>query len=220
MKPKYPLTAPFEKLPEELPIYPLENALLPGGELPLTFSEPAELSMFLSALKTDQLIGMIQPNEHGTDQDIYPIGCAGRVRQYRERKDGNINIMLTGVCRYKIVKELPMKEGYRRVVADWSDFQHDYETDDVEPHKIDIFKTKLQNYFDRHRMQVDWEALNKAHIEEVVNNLVLVLNLSVKSKQLLLEAPNVENRMELFIKLLEEKQAPIWTGEQKATRFN
>ena len=127
MKPRSPFTQPNEKLPRELPIYPLDNALLPGGELPLTIDEPNYLVMFLDVLKTDQLIGMVQPQENNADSDIYHIGCAGRIRQYRERKDGKLNIMLTGICRYKIIKELPVKNGYRRAMVDWSDFKQDYE---------------------------------------------------------------------------------------------
>jgi len=220
MKPKYPLTQPFDKLPDELPIFPLENALLPGGELPLEITEPAQLSLFFDALKSDQLIGMIQPTGKSTDSDLYKIGCAGRIRQYRERKDGRINVMLTGVCRYKVVEELPENNGYRRITADWSDFPQDYETQDVAVTKIDQFMAKLRDYFERHRMQIDWDALNKLHIEDMVNNLVLVLNFSVSDKQLLLESPTIHDRMELFAGLLEAKSTPIWSGETQTKRVN
>ncbi|MDX2476416.1 MAG: LON peptidase substrate-binding domain-containing protein [Gammaproteobacteria bacterium] len=220
MKPKSPFTQPYEKLPKELPIYPLENALLPGGELPLTIDEPNYLAMFLDVLKTDQLIGMVQPQENNPDSDIYHIGCAGRIRQYRERKDGKLNIMLTGICRYKIIEELPMKNGYRRVMADWSDFKQDYETEEVAIQKIDFFKASLRNYFDRHTMQVDWKVLDELPIEQVVNNLVLILNLSVPGKQRLLEAPTVADRLELFSQLLEEIPAPIAGVKHEGSRVN
>ena len=220
MKPRSPFIQPFEKLPRELPIYPLENALLPGGELPLTIDEPNYLAMFLDVLKTDQLIGMVQPQDNNPDSDIYNIGCAGRIRQYRERKDGKLNIMLTGICRYKIIKELPMKNGYRRVMADWSDFKQDYETEIVAAEKIDFFKASLRNYFDRHRMQVDWKVLDELPIEQVVNNLVLILNFSIDSKQLLLESPTVVSRLELFSQLLEDKPAPIVGSQQEGNRVN
>ena len=224
MKPKYPLTQPFEKLPQELPIYPLENALLPGGELPLEIAEPSHLSLFFDALKSDQLVGMIQPigngNGNGPGSDIYQTGCAGRIRQYRERKDGRINVMLTGVCRYRVVEELPSKDGYRRIIADWSDFKQDYETPDVADEKINLFMTKLRDYFERHKMQIDWDALNKLHIEDVVNNLVLVLNFSVSDKQSLLESPTIEDRMELFSDLMQAKSTPIWGGEHATKRVN
>jgi Lon protease-like protein len=219
MKPKSPFTQPYENLPQELPIYPLENALLPGGELPLTIDEANYLAMFLDVLKTDQLIGMVQPQDNNPHNDIYQTGCAGRIRQYRERTDGKLNIMLTGICRYKIIKELPMKNGYRRVMADWSDFEQDYQTEEVPAQKIDHFKASLRNYFDRHMMQVDWKVLDELPIEQVVNNLVLILNLSIDSKQRLLESPTVVDRLQLFSQLLEEIPAPI-TGSKQGNLVN
>lgn len=220
MKPRSPFTQPFDKLPRELPIYPLENALLPGGELPLTLVTPNDLAMFLDVLKTDQLVGMVQPLANDPAGAIYAVGCAGRIRQYRERSDGKLNIMLTGICRYRIVEELPMKNGYRRVIADWSDYPQDYEVEAVEPHKQEYFKASLRNYFDKHGMQVDWKVLDKLPIEQVVNNLVLILNLDVASKQQLLEAPTVTDRLRLFADLLDEKQAPIVATQQQSHTIN
>jgi len=208
MKPKSPFTQPFEELPDELPIYPVENALLPGGELPLELSEPNDLAMFLDALKTDQLIGMMQ-HKPDDENNLYEIGCAGRIRQYRERKDGRLNIMLSGICRYRIIEELPSKKGYRIARVDWSDYENDYQTKDIETLLVNNFKATLRNYFDRHNMQVDWSVLDKLHIEEVVNNLVLILNLDIESKQQLLESPSIRERLALFIELLDKKADPI-----------
>jgi Lon protease-like protein len=205
MKPRYPLIQPFDKLPEHLPVYTLENALLPGGELPLELSEPVDLALFLSALRTDQLIGMVQPRRNNPEAKIYETGCAGRIRQYRERKDGRLNVMLTGVCRYRIVEELPQKDGYTLARVEWSGFENDYETEAVEPTVIEGFKQNLRDYFDRNRMQVDWEVLDKLPIEQLVNNLVLVLDLDIDSKQRLLESPTVSHRLELFSNLIDKK---------------
>jgi Lon protease-like protein len=214
MKPKYPLIQSFDKLPEQLPIYILENALLPGGELPLELSMPADLALFLGALKTDQLIGMVQPRRNNAERGTYQIGCAGRIRQYRERKDGRLNIMLTGVCRYKIVEKLRHRDGYTVARVDWSDFENDYETEAVESKVIEGFKENLRYYFDRNSMQVDWEVLDKLPIEQVVNNLVLVLNLDVDSKQRLLESPTVSHRLELFSNLIDRKVVPLRSPSQ------
>ncbi len=216
MKPESPFIQSFDKLPEQLPLYPLENALLPGGELPLELSEPGALALFLNALKTDQLIGMVQPQRNNPERNIYQTGCAGRIRQYRERKDGRLNIMLTGICRYKIVEEIPQKDGYTLVKVDWSDFESDYQTEDIESTIIDGFKKTLRNYFDRHNMQVDWKVLENAPIEQVVNNLILVINLDIDSKQQLLESPTVRQRMDLFSTLLENKADPILASAPKS----
>lgn len=121
MKPRSPFIQAFEALPGQLPLYSLENALLPGGELPLALSEPGELALFLTALKTDQLIGLVQPRPDNP-QGTYQTGCAGRIRQYRERKDGRLNVMLTGVCRYRIAGERLQKDGYSIANVDWTGF--------------------------------------------------------------------------------------------------
>ena len=209
MKPRYPLIQPFDKLPGQLPIYTLENALLPGGELPLELFEPADMALFLGALKTDQLIGMVQPRHNNPEQRTYQTGCAGRIRQYRERKDGRLNVMLTGVCRYRIVEELSHEDGYTLARVDWSGFENDYETEAVESTVIDTFKHNLRDYFNRNKMQVDWKVLDKLPIEQLVNNLVLVLNLDIDTKQWLLESPTVSRRLELFSNLIDEKALPM-----------
>ena len=220
MKPKYPFTQSFDKLPEQLPIYSLENALLPGGELPLELSQPDELALFLNALKTDQLIGMVQPKRNDPEHSIYQTGCAGRIRQYRERKDGRLNIMLTGVCRYRIIEDLRHKDGYTMARVDWSDFENDYEEESVDPRIIERFKETLRNYFDRHNMQVDWKVLDTSPVEEVVNNLILVINLDIDSKQRLLEARTVTQRLELFSELLESRADPIVATAPENNRVN
>ncbi len=220
MKPKYPFTQSFDKLPEQLPIYSLENALLPGGELPLELSETDDLALFLNALKTDQLIGMVQPKRNDPEHRIHQIGCAGRIRQYRERQDGRLNIMLTGVCRYRIVEELHHNDGYTIARVDWSDFENDYEEESVDPTIIEHFKVTLRNYFDRHNMQVDWKVLDKLPIEEVVNNLILVINLDSDSKQRLLESRTVTQRLELFSELLENKVDPIVASPPHSRHVN
>lgn len=220
MKPKSPFTQPFEALPDKLPIYPLENALLPGGELPLELSEPNDLAMFLDALKTDQLIGMVQPKDDKQQSSVYKTGCAGRIRQYRERKDGRLNVMLTGICRYKIAEELPLKNGYRIARVDWSLYKNDYVSEEVDTLVINKFKAALRNYFDRHNMQVDWKMLDKLHIEEVANNLVLVMNLDIENKQRLLESSTVTERLVLFSELLAQKADPILASTAEGKLVN
>ena len=220
MEPKYPFTQTFEKLPEQLPIYHLERAFLPAGELPLERSEPVDLALCLRALKADQLIGMVQPQRNNAEHRIYETGCAGRIRQYRERKDGRLNIMLTGVCRYRIIEETRHEDGYTIAKVDWSDFENDYETEDIESSTVGNFKQTLRNYFDRHNMQVDWKVLDKLPIEQVVNNLILVINLDIYSKQRLLESRTVKHRLELFSELLENKVDPIVAPPPQGTHVN
>lgn len=209
MKPRYPLMQTFDQLPDRIPIYRLENALLPGGELPVELSKPADLALFLHALRSDQLIGMVQPRQGDSTMDSHATGCAGRIRQYRERKDGRLNIMLTGLCRYRIVETKQQPDGYPVARVNWRGFENDFENESVDAVLVEKFKHDLRHYFERFEMQVDWEVLEKLPIEQVVNNLVLIVNLDRDSKQLLLEAATVAERLSLFSALLQGKQAPI-----------
>lgn len=220
MNPKSPFTQSFTNLPDELPVYALNNALLPGGELPLELSRPNDLSMCLDALKSDQLIGIVQLQANSVENSVYRTGCAGRIRQYRERKDGRLNLMLSGICRFSITEELTTTAGYRKAKVDWRDFRNDLEVEDVEQRSIDNFKASLRRYFDAHNMQVDWKVLSERHIEEVVNNLVLVINLGVEEKQRLLESSTVTKRLEVFSNLLELKKNPTLTPSPSSTVIN
>lgn len=206
MQPKSPFTQPFDKLPETLPIFPLDNALLPGGELPLEIFEPRYLNLVQDAIKTHQLIGMVQPTTNQPNAKLYDVGCGGRIRQFRERKSGRIDVMLSGVCRYRIGEELSTMRGYRLVRPDWSDYAHDYEVEMIDPERITRFKQTLRAYFERHDIKADWTVLENLEIEEVVNNLVLLLRLTTDDKQSLLESPTVNHRLDVFRLLLEPDQ--------------
>ncbi len=211
MIPRTPFIQTFDQLPDELPIYTLGNALLAGGELPLELSSQIDLALLFDAIRTDQLIGLRQPKKEANSSNGYHIGCAGRIRQYRERSDGRLNVMLTGVCRFKIIKEVRQKSGYIKAQVDWSGYENDYENGTAEQPIIDDFKKGLRNYFDRNNIQVDWLVLDKQPIEKLINNLILVVDLRVEDKQNLLEAHTLKDRTLMFTDILLNKVHPINT---------
>jgi Lon protease-like protein len=118
-------------LPTILPIFPLTSVLLlPRGRLPLNIFEPRYLAMTRDALAGERLIGMVQPSDsaaQGSNPPVYPTGCAGRITSFSETDDGRFLITLTGTSRFRIREELPLLEGYRRVVPDWHEFARDIE---------------------------------------------------------------------------------------------
>lgn len=219
MKPESPFIQPYHELPRQLALHKFENALLPGGEVPIELTNPDHFEMFRYAVQSSQLIGLVQPINGTIDGVTYTVGCAGRVRQYRERKDGRINVMLTGVCRFRIIDKTDIDNRFTVAKVDWSEFSNDYESESVEPSLIQYFYRCLHNYFESHGMQVDWKVLQEGPIEKVANNLVLVVNLDIKDKQRLLETPIVSERLELFSALLDENPAMIVTPAS-GTRIN
>jgi Lon protease-like protein len=120
---------PSGGLPTRFPIFPLPGAiLLPSGNLPLNIFEPRYLQMTRDAMRTDRVIGMLQPNGGRTDcPNLYVVGCAGRITSFTETEDGRYLITLTGVCRYDVVEELRVSTPYRQVSASFQRWQMDLE---------------------------------------------------------------------------------------------
>ena len=200
------------QLPEVLPVFPLSNAvLLPGGGLPLNIFEPRYLNMVEDALQGGRLLGMIQPRDDDDVPALRDVGCAGRITQYAETADGRLEIVLTGVCRFRIAEEIPSVRGYRLVQPDWSLFRHDYDDQAVSDSQLRLFKAVLRSYLEQQEMQVDWELLDKLDVTQLSSNLVSVLPLAAEEKQLLLESPDLGQRLTLFSSLLGESASSVGT---------
>lgn len=202
-------TSPAPDLPGILPVFPLNGVLLlPRGELPLNVFEPRYLSMVDAALKSDRLIGMIQPlrAERETVDDTAPLfgaGCAGRITAFEETGDGRYLVTLTGVSRFAVKRELPLENGYRRVVPDWDAFA----ADRAPPGCLDIdrarLKTLLGGFFDLHELSCDWSVIDSAPDDRLITCLAMICPLDAGEKQALLEAPCCKTRAQMFMSMLE-----------------
>jgi len=203
-----PFTQSFEQLPNTLRIFPLAGAVvMPSGTLALNIFEPHYLNMVHDAMKTEQLIGMIQPKDDISSAALHKIGCAARVVHYIETRDGRLEIRLEGLCRFSIEEELSTTRGYRLIKPRWQDYQHDYETaESASTENSHTFMTALRNYFNRHDIEVDWSTIEDLRQESLVNNLVGQLALSSEDKQLLVEANSLSDRVKCFTAILKENE--------------
>ena len=204
MKKHSPFTQSFEQLPDTLPVFPLSNAIvLPGGFLPLNIFEPRYLNMVQDAMEKHRLIGMIQPRDDSAKPELYEIGCAGRITRYLETLDGRLEILLTGLCRFRVSEELSTTRGYRLIKPEWSEFAVDYAEND-EPSEADKtkFDSVLRSYLERKNMQADLKTLERLSSEQLVNNLAGVLPLSDNDKQMLIEADTPANRLLVLTAIL------------------
>ncbi len=191
----------FEEMPLEIPIFPLTGVLLlPRGQLPLNIFEPRYLAMVDDAMRGNRLIGIIQPNGDG---GLYNVGCAGRIFSYHETPDGRFEIVLNGICRFKIDNELPQQKGYRRIKPNWSDFLNDMEPMGCLDIDRAAFSKHLKNYFDLHGLSCSWDAVDGASDEKLITCLAMICPFDAKEKQALLEAACCKERAKLFMTLLE-----------------
>ena len=195
-------------LPNVLPVFPLPGALLlPRARLPLNLFEPRYLQMFDDALKTDaRLIGMVQPNEvAGRDGNgLHMIGCAGRITQFSETEDGRYMMTLGGVSRFRVVKEVEGFSPYRKCEVNWDGFDRDL--GDVEQDVVfdrKPFLNQLNKYFEAKGLSADWETLEEAEDELLINSLSMMMDFEPEDKQALLEAPSLSTRRETLVTLIE-----------------
>jgi len=194
-------------LPTILPIFPLTGVLLlPRGRLPLNIFEPRYLAMTRDALAGDRLIGMVQPSDPGASGDnppVYPTGCAGRITSFAETEDERFLITLTGTCRFRIRDELPLLEGYRRVVPEWSGFARDLDSEDKPAFDRERLMRGLKGYFQQHQISADWGAINSVPGERLVTSVAMVCPFEPSEKQALLEASDLNERARLLTAIVE-----------------
>ena len=191
-------------LPKSIPIFPLPKAvLLPRSRLPLHIFEPRYLAMIEDCLKTpNRLIGMVQPT--GADDRLHSIGCAGKLTQFSETEDGRYMITLTGVSRYRIENEIDGFTPYRRFNVSWDSFEKDRESP-IHDSKFDrkSFFELLKKFLEGEGLSTDWETLQQADNELLINSLSIMLDFDLEDKQALLEAPSLQTRREILTTLFE-----------------
>lgn len=193
-------------LPETIPVFPLPGAMLfPRWDLPLNIFEPRYLNMIDDAMRTHRLIGMIQsfggPRAH---PDIARIGCAGRLTRYSETDDGRYLITLSGICRFRVARELDVTTPYRQVSADWSPFAADlFEPPQTGLPERAALVRALRSYIAAQGLSADWSAVETAPMETLIHALAAGCPFTPAEKQALLEAPDLAGRASTLIALLE-----------------
>lgn len=214
-----PFDPPFTDLPRVIPIFPLPGALLlPGGMLPLNIFEPRYLNMTQAALASEnRMIGMIQPDSDDTSENpsVYDVGCTGRIVSFAETEDGRILITLSGTCRFTVVEELPLKDGYRRVVADYGRFRSDMQPDTAADIDRPRLLEALRAYLEHEEIQANWKAIEDADDARLIASLAMMCPFRTSEKQALLEASDLAERARVIVALLE--MASVESGEGGST---
>ncbi len=195
-------------LPDAVPVFPLPGALLlPRARLPLQIFEPRYLAMLDDSMKTaERLIGMIQPRGGRAKgaATLQAIGCAGRVTAFSETGDGRYMITLTGISRFRIREEVEGFSPYRRCRVSWSGFERDLGgVEDDAGLDREILFPLLRQFFEAEELRTDWESLENAEDELLINALSMLCPFQPEDKQALLEAPSLETRRETLVTLIE-----------------
>ncbi|OPZ00890.1 peptidase S16 [Bradyrhizobium sacchari] len=198
-------------LPEIIPVFPLPGALLlPRGQMPLNIFEPRYLAMVDDSLRDGhRLIGMIQPDvahspKNSDKPALFRVGCVGRITQLAESGDGRYILELTGVARFKVVEELEVLTAYRQCKVDFFAFVDDF-TARMGEDQVDreALLAVLADFLKANNLKVDWEGVESAPNEALVNALAMMSPYGPAEKQAMLEAPDLKTRAEILIAVTE-----------------
>ena len=197
-------------LPGTIPVFPLPGALLlPRGQMPLNIFEPRYLEMVDDSLRDGhRLIGMIQPDSSHSDvadrPNLYKIGCVGRITQFAETGDARYLLQLTGVARFRIVEELKVATAYRQCRVDFVPFIDDFvarKGEELVDRKAVL--AALTAFLKANNLKADWEGIENAPNEALVNALAMMSPYDPAEKQALLEAPDLKSRAEILVAVTE-----------------
>ncbi len=188
-------------------IFPLPGALLlPGGRLPLHMIEPRYTAMVQAACAGERLIAMIQPldpDHNRTDPDVYPVGCLGEIVELDELDKGRFDIVLSGISRFEVARELEVSTPYRQVMVNYNPFKHDLED---QPALSSGFRARLleliNNYMEGQGSALSARALDKLSDDKLVTALSMSSPFEPSEKQAILESLTLETRAETLFSLL------------------
>ena len=192
-------------LPPTLPVFPVAGALLlPRRPIQLTVFEPRYLTMLDDALSGERLIGMIQPKAGeeatGSAPELCEIGCVGRIVQFAEIGDGRCFLSLAGVTRFRVAQEMKSVTPYRIVRADYATFAQDFVEGSGEAEvDRDALLKALRDFAKANDLKIDWDDIEKASNETLVNSLAIMSPYGPREKQAMLEAADLKSRADILV---------------------
>ena len=198
----------MNNFPKIIPVFPLSNFIIfPNTTVPLNIFEPRYLDMVNDSMKSNKLIGMIQPKNSKDKNGIpklHDVGCLGKIMSFRETEDGRYLIELKGKIRFKIINEVNTDKKYRSVEVDYKGFVNDLsdEKEKLNFSDLELIFKDLKSLFEKRGFIINWKALEKQSLDETINALAMASPFSLEEKQILLEAKNLDIRKNKIAEIL------------------
>ena len=197
------------KLPKKISVFPLSNFIIfPKTTVPLNIFEPRYIEMINDSMKSEKLIGMIQPKiikkSKTLDPQLHKIGCLGKITSFKETNDGKYLIDLKGIIRFKIDKELKSEKKYRECDVNYETYLEDLSenTEDLKFSDLKLIFKDLKSLFEKRGFIINWQGLEKQSLDETINALAMASPFSLEEKQVLLETVSLDLRKNKIAEIL------------------
>ena len=187
----------IEELPKIIPVFPLSNFIIfPKTTVPLNIFEPRYIDMINDSIKSNKMIGMIQPQNSNNPPKLYNVGCLGKISSFTETDDGRFLIELKGVLRFEKIREIKTEKKYRTIEVEFKNFINDLneKKEELKFSDLELIFKDLKSLFEKRGFIINWKALEKQSLDETINALSMASPFTLEEKQILLEAQNLEIR--------------------------
>ena len=197
----------IEDLPNKIPVFPLSNFIIfPEITVPLNIFEPRYIEMVDDSMKNLRMIGMVQPKEKSNNKnpELFQIGCLGKITSFNETDDGRYLIILSGLTRFKIKKEIKNDKLYREFEVNFDEYKNDINTnkEEIKFSDLELIFKNLKNFFKRKGYIINWKEFENKSLDQTLNALTMASPFSVEEKQILLETVNTNSRKAKLEKIL------------------
>ena len=190
-----------ESLPSSVPIFPLDNVLLlPFGKLPLNIFEERYIKMTLDSLKSNRMIGIIQPKNN--NNELFQMGCIGKITSYIETPDYRLVLNLEGVCRFVLNERNLTTQGYYQASIDCQDYLDDLNNMEPSMDRNGLIQ-KYTNFFKMKKLDIDKEVLSETSNLQLLSTLAMLAPFNKIDKQAILESPNILSRINTINSILD-----------------
>jgi len=195
-----------DDLPKIIPVFPLSNFIIfPNTTVPLNIFEPKYVEMISDSMKTNKIIGLIQPKKNNVNSipDLHEVGCLGKITNFKDM-DGRYLIELSGLSRFNISEEIKNDKSYRECKINYDGFLADlkFHKQELKFSDLELIFKDLKSLFEKKGYIIDWRSLEKQDLTETINALAMASPFSLEEKQILLESKNLEVRKNRIAEIL------------------
>ena len=198
----------MKNFPKTIPVFPLSNFIIfPRTTVPLNIFEPRYIDMINDSMKSNKLIGIIQPvssNNQNNLPKLHNVGCLGKITSFRETEDGRFLIELKGLIRFEMINEILSDKKYRILEVDYQKFMKDLDKkkEDLKFSDLELIFKDLKSLFEKRGYIINWKSLQNQSLDETINALAMASPFSLEEKQILLESKNLDDRKNKIAEIL------------------
>ena len=198
----------MNNFPKIIPVFPLSNFIIfPKTTVPLNIFEPRYIDMINDSMKSNKIIGMIQPKTSIKENKIpklHEVGCLGKITSFTETNDGRFLLEVKGIIRFQLINEIKTEKKYRILEVNYNKFLKDLDDkkEEMKFSDLELIFKDLKSLFEKKGFIVNWKTLEQQSLNETINALAMASPFSIEEKQFLLEAENINVRKNKIAQIL------------------